>query len=616
MRYGLFGLLILATALICWDLGRRGAAAYEQMMVQRVENGLDVLGFDWADIRADGLKLELHGHAPDVSAQELAVESAQATAAMARVTNLSTATLAPPEKRDPVRIELHRDARGITLIGQTASREMRERLNRMLVRDGGDLAIQDLTGIQAARPPRSWGPEIDVASLAATALPNAFVVVEPGQVTLDAQAQDEAERDEITRRLLEAAGGSVAVIMRLRIPAVVVAPFTFAANKDAGAGIRVEQCAVRSAEEQAALMGMLRRLSIDLPEAACPVGLGGPGGDWAGAVSAGLDALQSLPAGRLEITYREARIDGLPPTAPDDFDAVVAALGNALPAGFSSGGALQSGDPATVAGIQRARYWMHVKADIDGIHLNGQVRDEATRVAVSTYAAALVGGDRVTSALTEGDGAPPAGWQTALLKLTETLSMLGQGEAQMSGHRVAFHGTVESAEAAARQHAALVEALPDFEVRTHMTVDLPAALARIELPGVRCADALSRQIIARPVDFDTGSAVLTEESKAVMDTLIATLERCSGDPIEIGGHTDSQGSADLNQRLSQARAEAVRDALIQRGISLDMLVARGYGEAEPIADNQTDAGRARNRRIEFKAVERVAQGNDAGDDRE
>jgi OOP family OmpA-OmpF porin len=66
--------------------------------------------------------------------------------------------------------------------------------------------------------------------------------------------------------------------------------------------------------------------------------------------------------------------------------------------------------------------------------------------------------------------------------------------------------------------------------------------------------------------------------------------------VEIGGHTDSQGGEDLNQELSSARADAVRAALIARGATDDAIVAKGYGEAEPIADNETAEGRAANRR--------------------
>ena len=69
--------------------------------------------------------------------------------------------------------------------------------------------------------------------------------------------------------------------------------------------------------------------------------------------------------------------------------------------------------------------------------------------------------------------------------------------------------------------------------------------------------------------------------------------------MEIGGHTDSQGRESTNQRLSQGRAEAVLDALHARGVPLSRMVAQGYGESRPIADNGDEAGRAANRRIEF-----------------
>ncbi|RMF59783.1 MAG: OmpA family protein, partial [Bacteroidetes bacterium] len=70
------------------------------------------------------------------------------------------------------------------------------------------------------------------------------------------------------------------------------------------------------------------------------------------------------------------------------------------------------------------------------------------------------------------------------------------------------------------------------------------------------------------------------------------------------GHTDSTGPDDYNLRLSQARAEAVRAYLIERfGIAPERLVARGYGESQPIADNVTATGRTLNRRVEFRVIE-------------
>jgi OOP family OmpA-OmpF porin len=106
-----------------------------------------------------------------------------------------------------------------------------------------------------------------------------------------------------------------------------------------------------------------------------------------------------------------------------------------------------------------------------------------------------------------------------------------------------------------------------------------------------------------PITFAPGSAVFSGKSNRVLDELAGLLGRCESGSIEIGGHTDSQGSDSLNLRLSSARAEAVLDGLLERGVPLARLTARGYGDTKPIADNGTEAGRARNRRIEFVAVE-------------
>ena len=273
-KYLVFSVILVVVAYACWDLGHRGARSYERMLIQRVENGLDVLGFRWANVRADGLKLEIHGHAPDVFAQELALESARATAPNARVVSFATATLSPPEHRDPVRVELHRDPRGITLIGQSASRNMRDALMALLQRHGPKLEVQDLTGIQAAEPPRSFGPELEVAALAITSLRNSFVVLEPGQVSVEARAANDAERDEITQTLLDAAKDQIAVVLRLETPSFVIAPFVFSANKDISGGVRLETCAARSVDERVALLARIGKV-VEVQNAnQCPVGLG------------------------------------------------------------------------------------------------------------------------------------------------------------------------------------------------------------------------------------------------------------------------------------------------------------------------------------------------------
>jgi len=100
--------------------------------------------------------------------------------------------------------------------------------------------------------------------------------------------------------------------------------------------------------------------------------------------------------------------------------------------------------------------------------------------------------------------------------------------------------------------------------------------------------------------FATGSAEIQETSFAVLDRLATFILSEGGASYEIAGHTDNEGSASSNLLLSQKRANAVRDYLITKGVSADQLIAKGYGETQPIASNDTAEGKAQNRRTELK----------------
>ncbi len=108
------------------------------------------------------------------------------------------------------------------------------------------------------------------------------------------------------------------------------------------------------------------------------------------------------------------------------------------------------------------------------------------------------------------------------------------------------------------------------------------------------------------IRFASGKADLEESSGAILDDIGRTLVQWPELRIEIGGHTDSRGSVELNQGLSERRAQAVLDYLIRRypNIRAGQFTVRGYGESQPIASNETPAGRAQNRRVEFTVLNR------------
>jgi len=128
-------------------------------------------------------------------------------------------------------------------------------------------------------------------------------------------------------------------------------------------------------------------------------------------------------------------------------------------------------------------------------------------------------------------------------------------------------------------------------------------LSGLKVDASGCAVQTEAQsVVLKGVTFLPGSATLTADAKTVLDAAAASLAADKSLKVELGGYTDSQGKDAANLALSQRRAASARTYLISKGIEGDRLTAKGYGEASPIADNNTVEGRAENRRVELKVV--------------
>ena len=127
------------------------------------------------------------------------------------------------------------------------------------------------------------------------------------------------------------------------------------------------------------------------------------------------------------------------------------------------------------------------------------------------------------------------------------------------------------------------------------------ALAEIKPDNIKALDiatALNMQII----NFDTGSATIPDANKSILDQAAVLIKRVPEVHLTVKGHTDAVGSAESNKALSQKRAQAVVNYLVQQGVDPAQLQAVGYGQEQPIADNVTPEGQFKNRRIEFEVL--------------
>jgi len=132
----------------------------------------------------------------------------------------------------------------------------------------------------------------------------------------------------------------------------------------------------------------------------------------------------------------------------------------------------------------------------------------------------------------------------------------------------------------------------------------PGTAAGFKVDATGCV--VEQTVVLHTINFEFDSDRLTVPSQTVLNEIVGTLRGQSGLYVEIGGHTDSIGSDAYNDNLSQRRANSVMRYLVAQGVDASHLSARGYGERRPIASNNTEDGRAENRRVEFKVLQQPA----------
>lgn len=117
-----------------------------------------------------------------------------------------------------------------------------------------------------------------------------------------------------------------------------------------------------------------------------------------------------------------------------------------------------------------------------------------------------------------------------------------------------------------------------------------------------CQGDINTLMAGKTINFQSGSAYLAADSDALLTELATALTPCAGTKVEVQGHTDLTGSAEINQTISQARAEAVMKALTAKGVPADRLTAKGYGPSQPLENAMTSAANAKNRRTVFSVA--------------
>jgi OOP family OmpA-OmpF porin len=236
-----------------------------------------------------------------------------------------------------------------------------------------------------------------------------------------------------------------------------------------------------------------------------------------------------------------------------------------------------------------------------GVDLKGSVPSAKLKEDLLSLARRKFGFGNVQESLQIKEGADISGlsvenFSKAANAALQAVSRLGEGKAELLDGGLKLDGGAFYDGAMAQVSKFLSSALPaGVANEANLAVITPGEA----LGSEECQAQLKGTLSQNSIYFDSGKASISSDSFGLLDSLIYTAHRCQEAAIQIEGHTDSDGDDAFNQSLSEKRAQAVQSYLEKAGLDAARLSAKGFGESKPVADNGTDEGKAKNRRIDF-----------------
>jgi OOP family OmpA-OmpF porin len=559
-------------------------------------------GHTWAVVSIDGLRATLSGTAPDESARFRAL---RAVSDRINPDQLRDAmTVAPAQDLPPpaFRLELLRTDDTLTAMGLLPGGVAGEsRFAADVALAAPDLGLSKLVTVSADPAPDGWEAAARLALDGVAGLRDGRAVVSGREIAVTGLAHDRAQAEELAAALTAALPDGWQLSTELTLPRPVLAPFVMRFRLEGGSA-RFDACAASDDAGAARILAAARAAGLPGDAAECTVAHGAPDDDWDRVAALSIAAVQGLGAGAVTVSDITVTLAPDPGTPRAAVDAAIAGLERDLPEGYRvtlpvtrdmpDAGAAKDGTATPTFGATRSPEGL--------VQIRGPLRDAMSTDLVDSFAAARFDPETLTLALRRRSDLPE-GWSLRVLAGLDAFSRLDRGRLSVTPAMILLRGATGDPDLQADLAAGLTAALGpsaafQLEITYEEDLDPVAALPTPEecLARVQAIQARNK------ITFAPGSTDLDGTALGIVRRIASVLRECEGVAMEIGGHTDSQGRAEMNETLSQARADAVFNALMAERVLVGSLTAVGYGEERPVADNGTEEGREANRRIDFR----------------
>ena len=551
----------------------------------------------WLEVSTDGTRVIVSGFAPDEANRFIATSKISSIINSERIIDqIIVKKQITPSTIEYV-LEILRDDNHISVIGFVPTNLQSKKLIAKLKVIAKDLEVRNLLEVSSFPITDAWKKTLDYAISSVKLLPNSKISIAKEEIWISALSESIDDKIRIENQLTSLDPGFFKLHLDIQSPRPLIQPFSLRFTMDES-GASLDKCSASDEYSKVIILSAMIKLGVD-KESDCEIGIGVPAESWMDAVIIAATYVKEFKIASLTFENHNVSLVVSGNTGNDKFENIIDKLKKALPNEFQVAATLQ---PVLTKEIDNTNTFMVIKS-LDGVvELKGFLNDHTAEIAVRSYASSIFGSNNINDSLRLSDKLPQ-NWPIQVLTGLEVVGLLDHGSLIIEPNTILLEGKSANPEIKSIVSEILSKKLGnDILYTLKLEYDEQLVPKPIGLDAKKCVLDINNVIETLGIEFAPGEIVLQKSSNDTLRNMADIMQTCYIVPMEIGGHTDSQGRKSLNLSISQARAEAVMDSLLSYDILTGNLIAKGYGESTPIADNKTSEGRNKNRRIEFTLI--------------
>ena len=560
-----------------------------------LKSALHEAGYSWVKINADGLLLFLHGDAPSDFERIEAVKFGRSMVTGQRLIDNISHLESSNNKTGEINLKILKSIGKVFFIGsfpkEFDSFDFEEMLKTKSPKSEEYHIIVDQTDMASTL---NWELITSYALSLVDVIKLGKIETDGKQLSVEGIASDNRNHGKLKEYIKSRAPPNLPVEMSFYQPRELISPFTFQIEINNGL-LQYSDCVVADEESKNLIAEIAEKLSAKAVQE-CLVGLGEPSPQWAEALEKAFSISPQLVNAKVVFDNLNISVI-LDHSFPEkEYTEILNSISNTFPPEFVLSFIKLSNDGGSDLSSNRVVATLSPEGLLKIV---GPIGEELDKELVANFAKVRFGSENASISLYKV-GSLPDDWGFRIIAGLEGLRELKNGILNVTPNLIEIRGKTYKKFSSAKITKVVGDKI-GYDQRLSISVDYIDMPKPVDdsLTASQCVNKIEETLRVRKIKFEPGSDRVDLAGHETLDDIAKILLNCGDIRLEIGGHTDSQGREQMNLNLSQSRANSVLFELQRRRVLTKNIIAKGYGESQPIASNDTEQGREINRRIEF-----------------